>query len=139
MTDESPLDQTATAGAYVLLDGRFPFIVGPTPDGDRLAVVRLGGHREAGESPWQCAAREVMEESGVIRIPPDGDSDIGIARHFLTASVTEPDPRLTTAPVTWDRGSGSLTSMSHNSGPASRLLHQYVFWMMRVALLSLNR
>jgi 8-oxo-dGTP pyrophosphatase MutT (NUDIX family) len=63
--DESPLDQTATAGAYVLLDGRFPFIVGPTQDGDRLAVVRLGGHREAGESPWQCAAREVLEEAGL--------------------------------------------------------------------------
>jgi 8-oxo-dGTP pyrophosphatase MutT (NUDIX family) len=59
------IDSVATAGAYVLLDGRFPFIVGPTPTGDRLAVVRLGGHREAGESPWQCATREVLEESGL--------------------------------------------------------------------------
>lgn len=65
MTDESPLDLTATAGAYVLLDGRFPFMVGPTPEGDRLAVVRLGGHREPWESAWQCAAREVLEESGL--------------------------------------------------------------------------
>jgi 8-oxo-dGTP pyrophosphatase MutT (NUDIX family) len=59
------IDEVATAGAYVLLDGRFPFMIGPTRDGDRLAVVRLGGHREAGESPWQCAAREVLEESGL--------------------------------------------------------------------------
>jgi 8-oxo-dGTP pyrophosphatase MutT (NUDIX family) len=59
------IDSVATAGAYVLLDGRFPFVVGLTPAGDRLAVVRLGGHREAGESPWQCAARELLEESGL--------------------------------------------------------------------------
>ena len=65
MTDESPIDLVATAGAYVLLDGRFPFMIGPTEDGARLAVVRLGGHREAGESTWQCAAREVLEEAGL--------------------------------------------------------------------------
>lgn len=52
-----------TAGAYVVLDGRVPFMVGPTPRGDRLAVFRLGGHREPGESPWECAAREAREEA----------------------------------------------------------------------------
>src|SRR3954464_12516001 len=59
------IDEVATAGAYVLLDGRFPFMVGPTRDGDRLAVVRLGGHREAGESPWQGAARGWLGGSGL--------------------------------------------------------------------------
>jgi hypothetical protein len=43
----------ATIGAYVMPDGRFPFVVGPTLQGDKLAVVRLGGHREAGEAPWE--------------------------------------------------------------------------------------
>jgi 8-oxo-dGTP pyrophosphatase MutT (NUDIX family) len=64
--DLNPLSLAANAGAYVVLGGRFPFMVGPTPVEDRLAVVRLGGHIEAGESPWQCAARELLEESGLI-------------------------------------------------------------------------
>jgi hypothetical protein len=31
----------ATAGAYVLANGRFAFMVGPTPQGDSLAVLLL--------------------------------------------------------------------------------------------------
>jgi 8-oxo-dGTP pyrophosphatase MutT (NUDIX family) len=58
-----------TAGAYVCVNGRFPFVVGPTPMGQRFAVVRLGGHRDAGETPWQCAAREVAEEAGLVIQP----------------------------------------------------------------------
>jgi 8-oxo-dGTP pyrophosphatase MutT (NUDIX family) len=58
-----------TAGAYVSINGRYPFVIGPTPTGQRLAVVRLGGHRDAEETPWQCAAREVAEEAGVIIEP----------------------------------------------------------------------
>jgi len=54
-----------TAGAYLLCRGHFAFAVGPTPAGDRLAVIRLGGHREAGETTAQCVEREVQEEAGV--------------------------------------------------------------------------
>ena len=61
--------QITTAGAYVLLEGRFAFMVGPTPRSDGLAVVRLGGHGEAGETAWECAAREVREEAS-LRIRP---------------------------------------------------------------------
>src|SRR5688572_5914342 len=64
-----PSDAVATAGAYVVVDGRFAFAVGPTPDGEGLAVYRLGGHREAGETPWQCTERELLEETG-LRIAP---------------------------------------------------------------------
>ena len=64
-----PCAAVATAGAYVMVDGRFAFGVGPTPDGKGLAVYRLGGHREAGETPWQCVERELMEEAG-LRISP---------------------------------------------------------------------
>jgi 8-oxo-dGTP pyrophosphatase MutT (NUDIX family) len=73
-----------TAGAYVLTGGRFVFMVGPTKPGDKLGVVRLGGHCEAHETFWDCAAREVFEEAA-LRIRPlsppatyqfeDGQSD----------------------------------------------------------------
>jgi NUDIX domain len=59
------LDSVITAGAYVLIDGRFAFMVGPTRQGTSLAVVRLGGHLEEGESPMACAIREVHEEASV--------------------------------------------------------------------------
>ncbi len=55
-----------TAGAYVVVDGLFVFMVGIANAGrDRLVVVRLGGHREGAETAWQCAAREVHEEAGL--------------------------------------------------------------------------
>ncbi|SDW21899.1 NUDIX domain-containing protein [Paenibacillus sp. CF384] len=54
-----------TAGAYVNFDGHFLFQVGPTKSGTTLGVVRLGGHRESGETGWQCAMREVSEESSL--------------------------------------------------------------------------
>ncbi len=58
-----------TAGAYVLINGGLLFVIGPTPTGQRLAIVRLGGHCEAGETAWQCAAREVAEEASLVIRP----------------------------------------------------------------------
>jgi hypothetical protein len=59
----------ATAGAYVLIDGCYAFAIGQSPNKDTLAVFRLGGHREAHETAWQCASREVYEEAR-IQIQP---------------------------------------------------------------------
>ena len=104
----------ATVGAYVMLDGRFPFVVGPTPQGDRLAVVRLGGHREAGEAPWDCAVREVREETGLIIrhvVPPctywyqhGQDTDTLISDNW------SPEQFGATAPILIIRGSGTQAS-----------------------------
>jgi len=52
-----------TSSAWVLVSGSFPFMVGPDQTGKLLGVVRLGGHIEQGETPWQCAVREVKEEA----------------------------------------------------------------------------
>lgn len=72
--------RVVTAGAYVVWRGRYVFMVGfPGDATDRLGVVRLGGHREGDEDAWRCAAREVLEESGLhLRpIPPPATYWIG--------------------------------------------------------------
>lgn len=51
------------------LDGLYPFAIGTQPYNGRIPVVRLGGHREEHETGWQCAEREVYEETN-LRIKP---------------------------------------------------------------------
>lgn len=58
-----------TSGAYVLYNGLFIFQVGPTKEGDKLGVVRLGGHREGNETALETAKREVFEEAQVEIAP----------------------------------------------------------------------
>ncbi|MEC1970051.1 NUDIX domain-containing protein [Bacillus cereus] len=54
-----------TSGAYVLYNNLFVFQVGPTNKGDTLGVVRLGGHKEDGETAVETAKREVKEEASI--------------------------------------------------------------------------
>jgi 8-oxo-dGTP pyrophosphatase MutT (NUDIX family) len=54
-----------TAGAYVCIDGLYPFAVGTRLHHGRIPVYRLGGHREEHETGWQCAVREVYEETSL--------------------------------------------------------------------------
>ncbi|WP_077605197.1 NUDIX hydrolase [Oceanobacillus sojae] len=60
-----------TAGAYVFYNDLFVFQVGPTKKGNKLGVVRLGGHREKGEEALETAEREVMEEAAMQITPVD--------------------------------------------------------------------
>lgn len=54
-----------TAGAYVRVNGLYPFALGSRPHNGRIPVIRLGGHREEHETGWQCAAREAREEANL--------------------------------------------------------------------------
>ncbi|WP_143522580.1 NUDIX domain-containing protein, partial [Pseudomonas sp. 2822-17] len=49
--------------------GLFIFQVGPTKDGEKLGVVRLGGHIEDNETALDAAKREVFEEAKVEITP----------------------------------------------------------------------
>lgn len=62
-------DNIITAGVFVNINGLFPFQVGPTKSGTTLGVVRLGGHRDIGETGWECASREAYEEA-TLRLTP---------------------------------------------------------------------
>ena len=79
-----------TAGAYVPIDGLYPFIIGWRPNNGRVPVIRLGGHREEGESGWECAKREVHEEAS-LKIRP-----VRPRRTYL---------------VDWDHGEAELKEM----------------------------
>jgi 8-oxo-dGTP pyrophosphatase MutT (NUDIX family) len=52
-----------TAGIWIRVGDRFPFEVGPDKTGEKIGVVRVGGHIEEGETPWECAVREAKEEA----------------------------------------------------------------------------
>jgi hypothetical protein len=58
-----------TAGAYVWCDGLLLFVIGIRTHNGNIPVVRPGGHREEHETGWQCAVREVYEESGLQILP----------------------------------------------------------------------
>lgn len=56
--------QVNTAGAFILINGLFVFMVGPNQKGD-LCVVRLGGHKENNEIAEECLKREIQEEVSI--------------------------------------------------------------------------
>jgi 8-oxo-dGTP pyrophosphatase MutT (NUDIX family) len=109
-----------TAGAYVCINGLYPFVIGSQPHNGRIPVVRLGGHREGQETGWQCAVREVYEEAAlVIRplVPPvtywaDGghiEADLKIMR-WEDAADSENTPLLV---VAYDREGKTLLSLMY--------------------------
>ncbi len=55
----------STAGAFICIGGEYLFALGVRPYHGRTPVYRLGGHREGSETGWECAVREVLEETGL--------------------------------------------------------------------------
>jgi hypothetical protein len=54
-----------TAGAYICLDGLYIFTIGFQTHNGQIPIVRVGGHRDENETSWQCAVREVFEETNL--------------------------------------------------------------------------
>lgn len=97
-----------TAGAYICFEGLFIFAIGTQPHNGRIPVIRLGGHREAHETGWECAVREIREETGLQINPlipvrtyllPDGDGDKGELEliRWHPETVRDPTPVLVVA------------------------------------------
>jgi 8-oxo-dGTP pyrophosphatase MutT (NUDIX family) len=59
----SPTD-VKTAGVLLKEADHYVFCYGPHSSG-AIYVLRIGGHVEEGESPWECAVREAQEEAAV--------------------------------------------------------------------------
>ena len=62
-----------TAGAFVSIAGYYPFALGSILHNGRIPVYRLGGHRQENETGWECAMREVFEETklNITPLVPD--------------------------------------------------------------------
>jgi NUDIX domain len=90
-----------TAGAYLCIQGLYPFAIGTQLHHGRIPIFRLGGHREGSETGWQCAAREINEETGLNispMLPPatylltDGDHLEAGLEIIPWQHETEPEP-----------------------------------------------
>jgi 8-oxo-dGTP pyrophosphatase MutT (NUDIX family) len=105
-----------TAGVYIDCAGRIPFAFGPTPTGDALTVIRVGGHREPGEAPWETAVREAREETAlaVTYVAPPAT--------FLAARD------LTLSPFAWDPdwGPAPLLIVPRGTAPDSPINLMYL-------------
>jgi 8-oxo-dGTP pyrophosphatase MutT (NUDIX family) len=63
--DRRVIDPVVTSGVLLRWRDRFVFQTGLNRSGERLGVVRLGGHVEPGETPAECACREAREEANI--------------------------------------------------------------------------
>ena len=122
-----------TAGAYVCIQGSYLFAIGIWPYHGRIPIVRVGGHCEEHETGWQCAVREVYEET-CLKIQPlipkttyfsDGDHiESRLQKIRWQTSDEEPVPLLVTAYHRNNRILLSLMYLSHAEGspaPASEV------------------
>ena len=92
------------AVAWVQVNGRFPFQVGPDARNEKLGVVRLGGSIERGESPWVAARREAMEEA-TLRID-----------HILPPATYELTPYDRIHQASWPESRGGPQPLLFGSG-----------------------
>jgi hypothetical protein len=91
-----------TAGAFVSVQGLYPFVLGWKLHHGKIPVIRLGGEMEVGESSWQTAQREAQEEArlNIRLVAPQKTYLACIEKHGVTlqeiawdeARLPEPKP-----------------------------------------------
>jgi hypothetical protein len=90
----------SAAGAFICIHGFYLFALGTQPYHGRTPVYRLGGHREGDETGWECAVREVYEETGLqisllapetTYLLPDGDHPDAELTRIRWQHETEPE------------------------------------------------
>jgi hypothetical protein len=65
MFELSVLKGFKTVGSFILYQDTFAFMIGPDNSGERLGIMRLGGHIEKNESLLQSLEREIKEEGSI--------------------------------------------------------------------------
>lgn len=65
MLDIEIMSSLKTVGVLMLYEGTLAFMIGPDNSGDRLGIVRLGGHIEENEDVIDALIREVKEEASI--------------------------------------------------------------------------
>lgn len=61
----SGLNGFKTVGSFILYKDTLAFMIGPDNTGEKLGVMRLGGHIEENESYLQTLEREIKEEGSM--------------------------------------------------------------------------
>ncbi len=65
MFDTNVLNSFKTVGAFILYQNTLVFMIGPDKSGEKLGIVRLGGHIEENENYLQALEREIEEEASI--------------------------------------------------------------------------
>lgn len=65
MFERRVLDHLKTVGSFVLYQNTLAFMIGPDKSGEKLGIVRLGGHIEENENYLQALKREIKEEASI--------------------------------------------------------------------------
>ncbi len=108
-----------TAGAYICIGGLYLFAIGTQPHNGRIPIFRLGGHREEFETGWECAVREVYEETNLqIRPLIPSKTFLADGDHIKTEleEIRWPEPELDISPllvVTYSREGRTLLSLMY--------------------------
>lgn len=65
MFELSVLNGLKTVGSFILYQDTLAFMIGPDNTGEKLGIMRLGGHIEENESYLQTLEREIKEEGSI--------------------------------------------------------------------------
>lgn len=65
MFELSILNALRTVGSFILYKDMFAFAIGPDNTGEKLGIIRIGGHVEENETYLQTLEREIKEEASI--------------------------------------------------------------------------